>query len=256
MTDLQKAGWSKRLFAFIFDGILLAVLAVAMAVFFSFVSGYDAQVERMDAIRTQYEQQYNIDATIEPQNYQGTAEEQAAYQERWDQANEALQKDDEWFGLYRSTFSLQLMSLTFSPLAAILLMEFFIPLLFGNGQTLGKKIFGIGVMGIEGVRITGKQVFIRSVLGKYTVELMLPIYIAMMTLFGVLDGIVGLGLLAALLIAQIVCLFITRTNAPIHDVFAATVAVDLASQRIFEDIEDRDNYIKAKHAERAARAEY
>lgn len=257
MTDLQKASLGKRIIAFIFDGMLLATLAVGLAVFFSFCFGYDAQLERYENVRVQYEQRYEIDSQIHPSNYQGTSEEDnAAYQERWTQANAALRQDTEYLNLYSHIQSLQLMILTFSPLAAILVMELFFPLLIGNGQTLGKKIFGIGIMSIESTRITGKQVFIRAVLGKYTIELMLPIYIAIMVLNGILNGTVGLFLLAALLIAQIVCIVITRTNAPIHDVFAATVAVDLASQRIFEDIEDRDNYIKARHAELAARADY
>lgn len=257
MTDLQKASLGKRIIAFIFDGMLLATLAVGLAVFFSFCFGYDAQLERYENVRVQYEQRYEIDSQIHPSNYQGASEEdKAAYQERWTQANAALRQDTEYINLYSRIQSIQLMILTFSPLAAILVMELFFPLLIGNGQTLGKKIFGIGIMSIESTRITGKQVFIRAVLGKYTIELMLPIYIAIMVLNGILNGTVGLFLLAALLIAQIVCIVITRTNAPIHDVFAATVAVDLASQRIFEDIEDRDNYIKARHAELAARADY
>ena len=256
MTDLQKAGLGKRIMAAIFDGILIATLAVGMAACFSFCFGYDAQVAQSEAIRVQYEQRYEIDSQIHPDNYQGTSEEdKAAYKERWSQADAALKQDAEYINLYSRMSSTRLMILSFSPLVAILLMELFIPLWFGNGQTLGKKIFGIGVMSIEGVRITGKQVFIRSVLGKYTIELMLPIYILVMTFTGGL-GIVGLGLLAALGIAQIVCLVITRTNAPIHDIFASTVTVDFASQQIFEDIEDRDNYIKAKHAELAARADY
>ena len=40
MTDLQKAGLGKRIMAAIFDGILLATLAVGLAVVLSFVTVY------------------------------------------------------------------------------------------------------------------------------------------------------------------------------------------------------------------------
>lgn len=253
MTDLQKASLGKRIMAAIFDGILLATLAVGLAVLLSLCFGYDAQVDRYAAIMEGYEQQYDVDVQASISNM--TDPEQTAHNEKVNAVNAALLEDTEFMALYAQLSNMRMMMLSFSLLGAVLIMELLIPLLFGNGQTLGKKLFGIGIMHIEGVRITGKQVFIRSVLGKYSVELMLPIYILVMTLTGGL-GIVGWALLAVLLLAQIICLVITRTNAPIHDIFASTVAVDLVSQRIFEDIEERDNYIKAIHAERAARADY
>lgn len=253
MTDLQKAGFGKRIMAFLFDGILLATLAVGFAALLSICLGYDTAVERYTAILSGYEQQYEVD--VEASTTEMTEEKQKLHEKKVEAVYQALLKDDEFTKLFSQLSNMRMMMLSFSLLGAVLLMELFIPLLFGNGQTLGKKIFGIGVMNIEGVRITGKHVFIRSVLGKYSIELMLPIYIFLLIIKGTL-GIVGWALLAVLLLAQIICLVITRTNAPIHDIFASTVTVDLASQRIFESIEERNEYIKSVHAERAARADY
>ena len=253
MIDLQRAGWGKRIMAAIFDGILFATLAVGLAALLSFSFGYDVQVEEYAAIMDGYEQEYGVD--LEASTEGMTPTEQAAHQEKVDAVYNELKQNTEFMALYSKMSNMRLLMLSFSPLGALLLMELLIPLFLGNGQTVGKKIFGIGLMHVEGIRITGKQVFIRAILGKYSVELMLPIYILLMTLTAGL-GIVGWLLLAVLLIAQIVCVAITRTNALIHDVLASTVAVDLASQQIFEDMEDRNNYIKAVHAERAARADY
>lgn len=253
MTDLQKAGVGKRIMAAIFDGILVVTLAVGLAALLSLCFGYDVEVDRYASILSGYEEQYEVD--IEAATTDMTAAELEAHNKKLEAVQTALYQNAEFMTLYTKLTNMQLLMLTFSPLGALLLLELMIPLLLGNGQTIGKKIFGIGLMHIEGIRVTGKQVFIRAILGKYSVELMLPVYIAMMTFTGGL-GIVGLVLLAVLLIAQIVCVIITRTNALIHDIFASTVAVDLSSQRIFEDIEDRDNYIKALHAEQAARAVY
>ena len=239
--------------AAIFDGILLATLAVGIAALLSLCFKYDVKFDRYSAIMDRYEQQYELD--IQAPTDELTDAQKAELNAKKDALQSALLKDDEFMKLYSQLTNLRMLMLSFGILGAVLMMELLIPLLFGNGQTLGKKIFGIGIMHLEGVRITGKQVFIRSVLGKYSVELMLPIYILMMTLTGDL-GLVGWGLLAVLVVTQIVCVIITRTNAPIHDILASTVAVDFASQHIFEDIEERDNYIKQKHAEYAAHADY
>ncbi len=256
MNDLQKANLGKRIMSALFDGILLSTLAVGIAVVLSLCLGYDTYFDRYTAILDTYEQQYGINLQITTEEYESmSAAEQSAYMEKWNAVDAALQQDTDYTALNLKLSNLRMITLSFSLLATVLLMEFFVPLLFGNGQTLGKKIFGIGLMHIEGIRVTGPQMFIRAVLGKFTMELMLPIYILLLT-FGGGIGIVGPAILVILLIVQIICLVITRTNAPIHDIFASTVAVDFASQRIFEDREDRDNYIKTVHAERAARADY
>ena len=246
----------KRIMSALFDNILLATLAVGIAVVLSLCLGYDAQLERYTAILDGYEQQYGIDLQIPTEEYQQLpAGEKAAYDAAYDAIDTALRQDAEYTVLNVKLLNLRMIILSFSLLAAVLIIELMFPLILGNGQTLGKKIFGIGLMHVEGIHITNVQVFIRAVLGKFTVELMLPVYILLLTFGGGL-GIVGPALLLVLLAVQIICLVITRTNAPIHDIFASTVAVDLASQRIFEDREERDNYIKAIHAERAARADY
>ena len=256
MNDLQKANLGKRIMSALFDNILLATLAVGIAIVLSLCLGYDAQLDNYTAVLERYEQQYGINLQIPTEEYEGmSAAEKDAYMETWHKVDAALRQDADYQALNTRLLNLRMIILSFSLLAAVLVMEFFVPLMFGNGQTLGKKIFGIGLMHIEGIRITNPQVFIRAVLGKFTVELMLPVYIVLLTFNGGL-GIVGPALLVVLGIVQIICLVITRTNAPIHDIFASTVAVDFASQRIFEDREDRDNYIKAIHAEPAARADY
>ena len=252
ISDLQKASLLKRASAFLLDVILLAVLVTGLAFLISTATGYDGYTQQMNDIEKEYEARFDVSFDLTEQAYNELTEEQKA---QVNKAYAAYTADERVVYAYDMMVSLILLTTSLSILGAYLVLEFILPLVFGNGQTVGKKIFGIGLMHIEGVRITGKQVFIRSVLGKYSVELMLPIYILIMTFTGGL-GMVGWVLLASLLLAQIVCLIITRTNAPIHDIFASTVAVDLISQRIFEDIEDRDNYIKAIHAERAARADY
>ena len=66
-----------------------------------------------------------------------------------------------------------------------------------NGQTIGKKIFGLAVMQTDSVRVKPIAMLIRTLLGKYTIETMAPLLIIFLILFGSL-GTVGLIMLAVL----------------------------------------------------------
>ena len=79
-------------------------------------------------------------------------------------------------------------------------------------------------------------------------ETMFPIFIIVMTYFGLL-GIVGLVVLALFLILEIGVMIATQTNSCIHDLLSDTVVVDFASQQIFDTEEDLIAYKQAKHEE-------
>ena len=129
------------------------------------------------------------------------------------------------------------------------------PLLFGNGQTIGKKVFGIGLMRVDGVKVTSFALFVRTVLGKYTIETMIPVLMAMMIFIGLI-GILGPAIVLGLLILQIALIVTSKTNSALHDHMAATVAVDLASQMIFNTPEDLMEYKKQVHAEQVKKQTY
>jgi len=92
-------------------------------------------------------------------------------------------------------------------------------------------------MRTDGVKITPLLLFVRTVLGKYTVGTMLPVMLAVLLYFGVM-GPIGLLPAAALLFAQVLLLFATPAHTPLHDKLAHTVTVDLSSQMIFETPEE------------------
>ena len=140
-------------------------------------------------------------------------------------------------------------------LLAFLILEFAIPMILKNGQTLGKKIFGIGVMREDGVKVVGPLMFIRTVLGKFTIETMIPIFIAMMIFFGSV-GLEGTIILGLILLVQVILMIKTQTNSAIHDVLAKTVVIDVASQMIFDSEADLIAYKEKAHAEKAARQAY
>ena len=99
------------------------------------------------------------------------------------------------------------------------------------------------------------QFFTRVILGKFAVETMIPVYVAVMMLLGQTNAILLLFVIA-LLIAQVIMVVMTRNHSLLHDLMAGTVVVDYASQKIFQSTEDLIAYQKKIAAERAARQGY
>ncbi|MBR3779154.1 MAG: RDD family protein [Clostridia bacterium] len=253
MTDLQKASLWKRISAALFDFILLCILVVGAAAGLSAALNYDGYVEQVTEAYEKYGEEYGVDLRISKEEFEKLSE---AEQENYLAANKAINADEDAVRAYRMYQHLPLLTITFSVLFGILIMQVLIPVLLGNGQSLGKKIFGIALMRIDGVRMTTLQLFVRSVLGKFAVELMIPIFIFINLYWFGSISIVGIAVLLLLLISQIICLAVTRTGSLLHDVMAGTVAVDMASQMIFETKEAQLEYIKKLHAQHAVEAAY
>lgn len=243
--ELQKANMWKRISAYLLDVILLSMLAVGLIFLLSLLLGYDAQMTKLEAVYDRYEREYGMFFDLTVEEYEALDESERA---NYDAALTAFSADGEAEYLYSMLINLTLIMITFGILLAYLLLEMLIPLLLGNGQTAGKKVFGIGVMRADGVKLSPLLLFIRTVLGKYTVETMIPVMLILMIFFGVM-GIGGTGIIVLLALAQLVLLAVTRGRTPIHDLLAQTVTVDLASQRIFETAEERAAWIAQQQAE-------
>ena len=250
--DLQKASMWKRASAFLFDFIILGIFVVGIAAAMSGVLGYDKYMGQVDKAYAQYEQQYGIDFEISQDDFSKLTKEE---QDNWWAAYDALIKDKDAMYAYNMVVNLTMVIATTGFLLAFLILEFAIPMLLKNGQTLGKKIFGIGVMRVDGVKVVGPLMFIRAILGKFTIETMIPIFIIMMIFFGSL-GLEGTIILGLILLVQVVLMIKTQTNSMIHDVLAKTVVIDVASQMIFDSEEDLIAYKEKVHAEKVARQTY
>ncbi len=252
INDLQTASFWKRIAAWLFDAILLSVLAAGFAFVLSFLLGYDGHSQNLDRLYAEYETEYGVVFDITQEQYQAMDD---ARRENYDRAYRALSADEEVLYAYNMTLNLSLLITTGGILLAMVLWEYLIPLWFGNGQTLGKKIFGLCLVRNDGVKMNNMQLFTRTVLGKFTLETMIPVYTLMMLFWGTV-GLWGTMLLLALVITQLVCMAVTRTNSAIHDLMAGTVVVDMASQTIFRTTEELIEYQKRIAAERAARQPY
>lgn len=235
-----------------FDVILLSVAAVGFAFIISAITGYDVQSRRLDDIYARYEQEYGVSFGITEDEYNALPE---AEKENFDKAGEALNADAEAAGLFMMVVNLTIVIISISLLLAYMLLEFVVPLLFGNGQTLGKKIFGICLVRTDGVKVTPVMLLIRTLLGKYTIETMVPVLILIMIYFRIV-GLTGTVVLLLILLIQIIIFAATRNHSLIHDLLAGTAAADMASQRIFESEDELIEYKKKLAAEAAAKKEY
>ena len=262
--DLQKASMWKRISAFLCDIILFCIAAVGIAFLLSAVLGIDAQQNKMTELCAHYAEEYGLDAfltkeeldgalafTLTEERYTALTEEQKA---TYNNATEALFADKDYLYAYGMVNQLILLVLTFSILISHLILEFAVPLLFKNGQTVGKKIFGVAVMRMDGVKISPIILLVRTVLGKYAVETMIPVFVLVSLLLGT-ASIVTLVLLLLLIVAQVALLIFTQANTPLHDMLAGTVTVDFASQMILDSPEELLEYKKKLHAESVAEKE-
>lgn len=246
---LQKASLGKRIAAGILDGILICILATGFAFLLSVLLGYDGYYQTLTDGYSRYETQYGVSFDI-PREELSDAD-----REKRDAAYKALSQDEEVIQAYNVVLNLTLVIASVAILLSVLAWEFAVPLLLHNGQTVGKKVFSLGLVRVDGVQVTNLQLMVRALLGKFTVEIMIPVFVILMVFWGI-SGLIGPIVLLALLVAQAICLCVSKTNALLHDQMAGTAVVDISSQRIFRSTEDLIAYQKQVAAERAARQTY
>ena len=263
--DLQKASLLKRISAFLFDFVLIMVVFTGLMFLISAITGYDNYSQGLEDRLISIQEKHSITEIEEKHKitfneFQYMLEDERAklpteVQEAFSACNAEMNNDTEAIRLYEIIMSLSLMNVSLSMLISFLLLEFAVPLIFKNGQTLGKKIFSIAVMQIDGVRIPTKVLFIRTILGKYTIGTMVPVLMLLSLMFGS-TPIIPIVIILAILLLQVIMLITSKTNALIHDSLASTVVVDFQSQMIFDSPEAKEEYRLRIHQEEVAKAEY
>ena len=269
--DIQKASLTKRLSAFLFDFVLMTMLVTGFMLMLSVILGYDNYSyelqDRLTAIHDKYQiaqieekykdsEEYNV--SFEEYQYM-LEEERAKLPDEITTAFNAcineMDNDSEAIRLYATIMNLSLAILSFSILLSYLVLEFAVPMFFKNGQTLGKKIFSIALMRSDCVRISPTVLFIRTILGKYTISTMVPVFMILALFFGA-NPIMPLTVILLVLLLQVVLLITSKTNSLIHDSLASTVVVDFQSQMIFDSPEALNEYKLRLHREEAEKTEY
>ncbi len=249
---LQKASILKRISAYILDFIVLVICITGFAALFSKAFGYDNYNATLEKRQEAIEAEFGVDFVITQEDYDKLTQKE---KDNYSKAEEAYINDEEAVKAWNIIVSLILTIVSLSILLAHIVAEFLIPMYFGNGQTIGKKVFSLGVMRSNHVKITNQNLFIRSILGKCTIEAMVPVLLVIMIFSGIL-GIVGTAVLGLILILQICLLIFTSNNSVIHDILSDTVVIDMSSQLIFDTEEAMVEYIKKHHKEQVEGERY
>ena len=243
--SIQNASLWKRMSALLLDFIILLILTTGFAFVISLITNYSYYDEELHKCYDQYEEEYGCKIDISSSEYEALSEEE---QQKYQDMFAALNADENVLYFYNTTINLTMVIVSIGVFLAVLIAEFVVPLFLKNGQTLGKKIFAIGVVKNNSVRITHLQLFIRSILGKYAIELMVPILLTILILVGHGNLIIILLLFGILIFQTMLCIF-TKNRQPIHDILAYTVVVDMQTQMIFDSEAELLEYKKNNHLE-------
>lgn len=276
INDLQKASLMKRLSAFLLDFVLFTMLFSGVLLLTNSIFNFDYYLnryleERPNEIIAEYQEKYKDELAkiddayylsyedyfnISDDDFNALPEEvRNIYDKCYSETQEAIFTDAEMIKSLEILTNSALAMVSISFLIPYLILEFLVPLLFKNGQTLGKKVFAIAVMRNDGVKISPKLLFIRTVLGKFTVETMVPMFMILLFIIG-LDPIVCITTILAILLIQLVLLITSKTRALIHDSLSSTVVVDFQSQMIFDSVEEKREYQLRLHKEAVDKAKY
>ena len=253
--DLQKASMLKRISAGLLDFLTVIVIATGFFFLLSAIFNYDGILEEYDAryevlveeVKLEYNIDYNSISKMTQEEYDefyNRLKEENRLKDLED-AEKYMVNDEKLNLIFENIFTFTLLVVTFGIMLAYLLFELVIPLFLKNGQTIGKKVFGICLMMENGVKVKPIPLLIRTLLGKYTVETMILVYcFVMVFLFRVVNGfsVLLFGLTAIIMISQLILLIVSKKNLMIHDAMAYTVVVDKESQMIFNNEEELIKY--------------
>ena len=248
--SIQKANFWKRFSAWLVDTVAVFFVALGVFILACSIVGTDkleqAYQNKIEPYRVAVETEFSIDLDfINTEEYRKMEQaDRTAYDTLYKTAKDALAKkieaDKDAVALYSEWITQSITAAIVGLLTSHLLLNFCLPLILKNGQTLGKKTFGLAVMRTNGVKVGGTALFIRQFIGLFAIETMAVLY--MCTLIPV-----GLITAALVQVLQIGVMIKTETNSSIHDLLADTVVVELASQQIFETEEERAQFL-AKEA--------
>ena len=265
MFELRKIGIVRRVSAWLLDAILLAVLTTGFMFLVSLTCNYEHEESlamrynaEWDDFRKEYvgdvATYYGFDYKETDDGYEITkAGEKSSLDALMQTLVNSKGKDDATKAAYDAYNALTpasevvrqnelinnllLIMVSVGVLLAYIVLEFVLPIIFKNGQTVGKKVFGICLVRSDCVKITTMALFARTVLGKFAIETMFPVLLVFLFLFGGF-GIIAVVLLAVLALVNIILFFATKNKTPIHDLVAGTVAVDMRLQMIFQTVEE------------------
>ena len=109
------------------------------------------------------------------------------------------------------------------------------PWLMKDGQTVGKKVFGLGLANSDGYKFENKRLFMR----------ILPFVVVDASLF-LLIG-VSLYIVMSIVLVMFLLSFALAMSSPkrmsLHDLTARTIVIDLKNSKVFETVAEEEAYV-------------
>lgn len=250
--DLQKANVWKRISSFILDMILVTIMIAGFAFLTSKIVRYDEKNQELNNYYAQYEEQYGVSFSLTGEEFSQLSEEELA---KYREAYDAFNANEEAMEAYSIVINLTLIITIVAIFLSFFALEFIVPLILKNGQTAGKKLFGLAVVKNNSVQINSIILFVRNVLGKCVLETMVPVFFGLLIYFANF-GILGTIIIVVMLLVQIILFVSTRFHSTIHDFLSYTTVVDFESTMIFTSEEAMIEYKKQSHQQKVLKTNY
>ena len=234
MTNTSnKAALSKRASAFFIDAVLLLLLAVALAYVLSLAFGYSRYSQAYSSGIERYAAQYNVqfEKVVSQADFDALSDQQKA---SYEAAVAAMNEDADILSALSSMVKLIFLIAALSLFLAFLILEFIVPLFLKQGRTLGKKAFGLSVTKKDGSPIGAVSLLLRTFVGKYLIETMIPVLIIIITVFNAIGlmngpGIIGFILILGIVITNLALVFFSANGCAIHDFVSDSIVVSSVS---------------------------
>ena len=252
--SIQKAPVWKRISACIFDIMLVVSLTLVFLLALSAVMNFDGYSATLKEHWAQYQQQFQLPSYTQAELDGLTETQKAEFNALQNQVLTAFFQDAEVSATIIAFATALVISLSISLLLAYVIVYFLIALPFKNGQTLGKKSFGLAVMRTNGVKVSNSVLLIRAIVGMFVIETLFPLLLLALTVVRFL-GAIGVIMPILLGLLNLGVIIYTPTNSTIHDLLCDTIVVDIASQEIFETEEELLEHKKRLAAEKAMQTE-
>ena len=216
---LQKAPFFKRLLALMLDWMFIVILIFTCVMPMALVLKVGEYSENFDRYYTKYEKQYGVKFDLTEEQFNAMTEEELKL---YEEAYNALTSDEEANAAHDALFKRMLGSIELSILAAYLVMDVLFPLMLKNGQTLGKRVFGLAVLRSAGEPASMLTILSRTVIGKFTIQTAIPALVICSILMGSRD-LFGILYVVVILAANVVLMI--KKNKTLHDILADTMVV-------------------------------
>ena len=223
---MEKHPFMKRAFAGAIDVLLIAILTVFIAMPMSSLTGYKQARADVDSMLSSMEQAYGVRFNLTPRELQELTEEQS---KKYEEAFAWFAGSEENVRTYNRMVLGSYTTVLGSVLVAVLILELAVPLFFGNGQTLGKKLMGLVVIKMDTSPVDALGMIARAVLGKFLVEIAVPVF----TILAIYNGNSGARssfMIIGLFLVQAACMGLTKERRLIHDFLSGTRVVSADSE--------------------------